>query len=97
VGAQAGVVSTCLNSMFSPETFHSVMEIELWEVWGGRRSRMQNGFRRNLVSIALSVLIPAVDEADNLCELLPALHRVLSSIVESYEIIVVDGGLREQR
>jgi hypothetical protein len=83
--------------MFRQETFHSVMEIGLWEVWGGRRTRMQNGFRRKLVSITLSVVIPALNEADNLCELLPALHRVLSSIVESYEIIVVDGGLREQR
>lgn len=44
------------------------------------------------MSITLSVVIPALNEADNLCELLPSLHRVLSSIVESYEIIVVDGG-----
>jgi dolichol-phosphate mannosyltransferase len=44
------------------------------------------------VNITLSVVIPVLNKVDNLCELLPALHHVLNSIVESsYEIIVVDG------
>jgi len=38
----------------------------------------------------LSVVIPALNEADNLAKLLPQLHAVLSSIDPSYEIIVVD-------
>ena len=38
----------------------------------------------------LSVVIPALNEADNLAKLLPQLHAVLSSLGIEYEIIVVD-------
>ena len=41
-------------------------------------------------SIALSVVLPAYEEAQNLDILLPALHRVLEDLVETYEIVVVD-------
>ena len=39
----------------------------------------------------LSIVLPAINEADNLSSLLPRLHDVARSI-GSYEIIVVDGG-----
>ena len=38
----------------------------------------------------LSVVIPALNEADNLAKLLPQLRAVLSSLRIEYEIIVVD-------
>ncbi|HNT24817.1 MAG TPA: glycosyltransferase [Anaerolineales bacterium] len=38
----------------------------------------------------LSIAIPALNEADNLAELLPNVRRVLSSLNISYEIIIVD-------
>jgi len=38
----------------------------------------------------LSVVIPALNEADNLAKLLPQLHAVLSSLGIEYETIVVD-------
>ena len=38
----------------------------------------------------LSVVIPALNEADNLVKLLPQLHMVLSSLHHEHEIIVVD-------
>jgi len=38
----------------------------------------------------LSVVIPALNEADNLAKLLPQLHTVLSGLGVEYEIIVVD-------
>jgi dolichol-phosphate mannosyltransferase len=39
----------------------------------------------------LSIILPAINEADNLSLLLPRLHEVAKSI-GSYEILVVDGG-----
>jgi dolichol-phosphate mannosyltransferase len=41
--------------------------------------------------IELSIILPAINEADNLSNLLPRLHEVARSI-GSYEILVVDGG-----
>jgi len=38
----------------------------------------------------LSVVIPSLNEADNLIKLLPQLRAVLSGVVDEYEIIVVD-------
>ncbi len=38
----------------------------------------------------LSVVLPALNEADNLTRLLPQLHQVLSTLSGEYEIIVVD-------
>lgn len=38
----------------------------------------------------LSVVLPAYEEAQNLNQLLPALHRVLTEMGVSYEIVVVD-------
>ena len=40
----------------------------------------------------LSVVIPALNEAGNLDQLLPALHRELRSLEFPHEVIVVDGG-----
>ncbi|HDQ72906.1 MAG TPA: glycosyltransferase [Chloroflexi bacterium] len=39
----------------------------------------------------LSIIIPALNERDNLTRLIPLLIKVMPSDVESYEIIVVDG------
>src|SRR5689334_20219288 len=39
----------------------------------------------------LSIILPAINEADNLSNLLPKLHEVAKSI-GPYEILVVDGG-----
>jgi dolichol-phosphate mannosyltransferase len=41
--------------------------------------------------IELSIILPAINEADNLSNLLPRLHEVAKTI-GSYEIVVVDGG-----
>ncbi len=43
------------------------------------------------MSARLSVVIPALDEAVSLETLLPALRRVLDSLGEPYEVILVDG------
>jgi dolichol-phosphate mannosyltransferase len=43
-------------------------------------------------SYQLTVLVPALNEAPNLDQLLPALHRVLGSLGITYELLVVDGG-----
>ncbi|MEA1958662.1 MAG: glycosyltransferase family 2 protein, partial [Chloroflexota bacterium] len=40
----------------------------------------------------LSVVIPVINEGDNLKELLPALHDVASRIAADHEIVLVDGG-----
>ena len=42
----------------------------------------------------ISVLIPALNEKDNLIRLVPNLHQILSQLVQpnDYEIIIVDGG-----
>ncbi|MEI8064060.1 MAG: glycosyltransferase, partial [Verrucomicrobiota bacterium] len=40
----------------------------------------------------LSIIIPALNEASNLDQLLPALHNMAARLTASYEIIVVDGG-----
>jgi dolichol-phosphate mannosyltransferase len=41
---------------------------------------------------ALTILIPALDERDNLAHLLPALHDVVRDLGITAEILVVDGG-----
>ncbi len=41
-------------------------------------------------AVELSVVIPAWNEADNLCKLIPQLHQVLAGLGCKYEIIVVD-------
>jgi dolichol-phosphate mannosyltransferase len=43
-------------------------------------------------SIDLSVVIPALNEAENLKALLPLIHEVISDLGITAEIIVVDGG-----
>ncbi len=45
-----------------------------------------------LPQIDLSVLIPVLNERDNLVALLPRLHRVLAQLGCTYEVVVVDGG-----
>ena len=40
----------------------------------------------------LSVVIPAINEADNLSLLLPNIHQVLRREDLSYEVLVIDGG-----
>jgi dolichol-phosphate mannosyltransferase len=44
---------------------------------------------------ALSVIIPALNERENLELLLPALRETLQGLGVSYEIVVVDGGSRD--
>jgi glycosyltransferase involved in cell wall biosynthesis len=44
------------------------------------------------MTVALSVVVPARDEALNLPELLRRLDEVLASAVESFEVVVVDDG-----
>lgn len=43
----------------------------------------------------VSVVIPALNEAENLAELLPKLRVVLSKLPVTFEIIVVDGGSKD--
>lgn len=43
-----------------------------------------------VTSPELSIVLPAYEEAANLTELLPEIHRVAGSLTPSYEIIVVD-------
>ena len=38
----------------------------------------------------LSVVLPVINERDNLAELIPELCNALSPLVENFEIIVVD-------
>ena len=45
--------------------------------------------------IDLSVLIPVLNERDNLVALLPRLQRVLAQLGCTYEVVVVDGGSRD--
>ncbi len=40
----------------------------------------------------LSIVIPALNERDNLVQLIPLLHREVPPEVTTYEIIIVDGG-----
>ena len=44
---------------------------------------------------AISVVLPSLDEGDNLRELLPDLARVLATLSPRWEIIVVDDGSRD--
>ncbi len=44
---------------------------------------------------ALTVMIPALDEADSLDRLLPNLRRALQSLEISHEVLVVDGGSQD--
>jgi glycosyltransferase involved in cell wall biosynthesis len=45
--------------------------------------------------LAVTVLMPAYNEAPNLAEIVPRTIRVLEGIVPSYEIVVVDDGSRD--
>ncbi len=45
---------------------------------------------------ALSVIVPALNEQENLELLLPALRETLQGLGVSYEIIVVDGGSHDE-
>jgi len=45
--------------------------------------------------IDLSVLIPVINERDNLVALLPRLHRVIAHLGCTSEVLVVDGGSRD--
>ena len=47
---------------------------------------------RSLPGCALSVVIPALNEATNLDQILPAVEKALTALAVSHEIIVVDGG-----
>jgi dolichol-phosphate mannosyltransferase len=47
---------------------------------------------RALPGCALSVIIPALNEAPNLEQVLPAIEKALSALAVSHEVIVVDGG-----
>jgi dolichol-phosphate mannosyltransferase len=46
-------------------------------------------------NIELSVIIPVINEELNLLQLFPRLKNVLKKLVRNYEIIVVDGGSRD--
>jgi len=46
--------------------------------------------------IDLTVLVPVLDECDNVATLLPRLERVLQALQCHYEILVVDGGSRDR-
>ena len=50
---------------------------------------------RSTRTCTLSVVIPTLDEATSLRDLLPALARELEGLGISYEVIVVDGGSRD--
>ena len=41
--------------------------------------------------LQLSIIIPTLNERDNLAELVPELHRSIPSTVTEYEILIVDG------
>src|SRR5437868_6324588 len=43
-------------------------------------------------SLQLTVLIPALNEAANLADILPAMRRELESLEVTHELLVVDGG-----
>ncbi|MDQ6885058.1 MAG: glycosyltransferase, partial [Candidatus Dormibacteraeota bacterium] len=47
---------------------------------------------RSLPGCALSVVIPALNEAHNLDTVLPAVEAALIALGVSHEVIVVDGG-----
>ena len=42
-------------------------------------------------SLAVSVVIPALNEAPNLYRILPILRDAMNSITDSWEVLVVDG------
>ena len=47
--------------------------------------------------VELSVVIPALNEGDNLLGLLPQIHRSLEKVLQNrvYEIVIVDGGSKD--
>ncbi|MBI5630329.1 MAG: glycosyltransferase [Elusimicrobia bacterium] len=47
-------------------------------------------------AVSLTVLIPAINEEESLRVLLPEIHATLAGLVESHEILVVEGGSRDQ-
>lgn len=48
------------------------------------------------MKIEVSILMPALNEAKNLNVLLPELKTILNSIFKNYEIIIVDGGSKDE-
>jgi len=46
--------------------------------------------------IDLTILVPVLDECDNVATLLPRLRRVLEGLQCRHEILVVDGGSRDR-
>ena len=49
----------------------------------------------SLNRLDLTVLLPVLNERDNVVSLLPRLARILASLGVSYEVVVVDGGSRD--
>jgi glycosyltransferase involved in cell wall biosynthesis len=49
------------------------------------------------MAIDLSVILPVLNEGENLCVLLPRMRALLERKRLAYEIIVVDGGSTEIR
>jgi dolichol-phosphate mannosyltransferase len=47
------------------------------------------------MSLDLSIVIPALNEEDNLRQLLPRLYQLVADVVDSYEVIIVDGGSKD--
>jgi dolichol-phosphate mannosyltransferase len=63
-----------------------------YPVLDGIPSFMEGQPRDPAASFQLTVLVPALNEAPNLDQLLPNLHRVLGSLEITHELLVVDGG-----
>lgn len=47
-------------------------------------------------ALEISLILPTLNEEDNLVELAPLLEQTLSELTPSYEIIVVDGGSKDR-
>jgi dolichol-phosphate mannosyltransferase len=62
---------------------------------GGRPQRGMDEGAPSHARPQLSVLLPVIDEGDNLALLLPRLDRVLRAIGCTAEVLVVDGGSRD--
>src|SRR5262249_61531639 len=61
------------------------------------RSGRRSGRRRRQVRFGmdLSVVIPVLNERENIRSLLPRLDKILTEIGCSHEILVIDGGSRD--
>jgi glycosyltransferase involved in cell wall biosynthesis len=45
--------------------------------------------------VQATVIIPALNEKENIARLVPELRKVFSAITDDYEIIIADGGSRD--